>query len=114
MLLIIQLQLRMSRRLTYCFEFFKAQWLNFTGEVEKIITCSMILLRRLHGRERLSFVCIPCWNGRSYSTQTTMKRTNFSRRFDKPDLNFQKKIILTAKAQAIFRNHNPHQNCRKL
>jgi len=35
MLLIIQLQLRMSRRLTYCFEFFKAQWLNFTGEVEK-------------------------------------------------------------------------------
>ena len=25
---------------------------------------------------------------RSYSTRTTMKRTNFSRRFDKPDLNF--------------------------
>jgi len=27
---------------------------------------------------------------RSYSTRTTMERTNFSRRFDKPDLNFQK------------------------
>ena len=26
---------------------------------------------------------------RSYSTRTTMKRTNFSRRFNKPDLNFQ-------------------------
>jgi len=27
---------------------------------------------------------------RSYSTQTTMKRTHFPRRFDKSDLNFQK------------------------
>ena len=27
---------------------------------------------------------------RSYSTRTTMKRINFSRRFDKPDLNFPK------------------------
>ena len=27
---------------------------------------------------------------RSYSTRTTMKRTNFPRRFGKPDLNFQK------------------------
>jgi len=26
---------------------------------------------------------------RSYSTRTTMKRTNFPRQFDKPDLNFQ-------------------------
>ena len=26
---------------------------------------------------------------RSYSTRTTMKRTNFSRRFNKPELNFQ-------------------------
>jgi len=38
-----------------------------------------------------------------------MKRTNFARRFDKPDLNFQK-FILVAKAQVIFRNHNPRQN----
>jgi len=27
---------------------------------------------------------------RLYSTRTTMKQSNFSRRFDKPDLNFQK------------------------
>ena len=36
----------------------------------------------------------------SYSTRTTMKRTNFARRFDKPDLNFQK-FILVAKARHI-------------
>jgi len=29
---------------------------------------------------------------RSYSTRTVMKRTNFSRRYDKPDLIFPKKV----------------------
>jgi len=51
---------------------------------------------------------------RSYSTRTTMKRTNFPRRFDKPNLNFQKVYTHIAKAQVIFRNHNPRQNCLKL
>ena len=36
----------------------------------------------------LFFVCVLL--ERAYSTRTTMKRTNFPRRFDKPDLNFQK------------------------
>jgi len=45
--------------------------------------------RRLHGEAYyLFFVCVLL--ERAYSTRTTMKRTNFPRRFDKPDLNFQK------------------------
>jgi len=47
---------------------------------------------RLHGKAYyLSFVCIPCGNGRIRREQPSSElRTNFFRRFDKPDLNFQK------------------------
>jgi len=38
---------------------------------------------------------------------------NFSRRFDNPDLNFQK-VFYSAKAQVTFRNNNSRQNCLKL
>jgi len=46
---------------------------------------------------------------RSYSTRKTMKRTNFSRRFDKPNLNFQKVLyrmgdsdVICSTCQLIF------------
>ena len=60
----------------------------------------------------LSFVSIPCWNGRIRREQPWNELilpgglTNWILTF--------KKLILTAKAQVIFRNHNPHQNCLKL
>ena len=50
---------------------------------------------------------------RSYSTRTTIKRTNFSRRFDEPDLYFQK-VCTQSQSSVIFRHHHPNQNCLKL
>ena len=47
---------------------------------------------RLHGKGILHIrmhTCT-CMLKLSYSTRTTMKRTDFSRRFNKPDLNVQK------------------------
>jgi len=38
---------------------------------------------------------------RSYSTRKTMKRTNFSRRFDKPNLNFQKVLYRMGDSDVI-------------
>ena len=49
---------------------------------------------------------------RSYSTRTNMKRTNFSRQFDKLDLNFQTAYTLRSYPHPV-RNHSPHQNCLK-
>ena len=47
---------------------------------------------RLHGKTYYLFVCIrTCFFGTViFDTNNNMKRINFSRRFDKPDLNFQK------------------------
>ena len=60
--------------------------------------------------------CILCWNVRRIRRETT-KRTNFSRRFDKPDLNFQK--VYTQSKSSIIRSYSAiiihvHQNCFKL
>jgi len=77
-------------------------------------------LGRLHGKSYyLSFVYAlhTLLEHTSYSTRTTTKRTNFSRRFDKPDLNFQK--VYTQSKSLIIRSYSEiiihvHQNCFKL
>jgi len=54
---------------------------------------------------------------RSYSTRTTMKRTNFPLRFDKPDFNLSQSLYSSPKLRSYphpDRSHNPHQNCLKL
>jgi len=42
-----------------------------------------------------------------------MKRTNFSLRFDKPDLNFQK-VYTHSQSSGDIKHHNPRQNCIRL
>ena len=71
---------------------------------------------RMHGKAYyLSFVCMPCWNGRIRHKQP-MKQTNFSRCFDEPDLN-SKSLYSQPKLRSYphpVRNHDRHQNCLRL
>jgi len=60
--------------------------------------------KKLASRSPMSFVCIPCWNGR-IRREKPWRELIFPGGFDKPDLNFQK-VYTKAKA--------PHQNCLKL